>query len=168
MKRIPLVSLALVTSLSLPSASASAGDWHHSCEYPDRQTDLTALACNLYHEARGEIKADTMGTGFVVLNRVKAERFEDDVVDVVYRPGAFSWTNDGLSDRVYDLDAWIECLQLSGWLLNLTPGEFEMLDTTEGSLFYHRYDIEPPTWAGPENLSGRIGDHLYYLTDRKA
>lgn len=140
--------------------------YYHSCEYPDRQTELTALACNIFHEARGESMAGKIGVAFVTLNRVEANRFPDSIVKVVYQHRQFSWHTDGLSDKVRDLTAWKDAMHIASWALGVSDKDYSYVDVTEGSLFYHSIKVNL-LWADKSNVVVRIDNHLFYREDKK-
>jgi len=48
---LPLIIMFVVVMVSM-QAYGKEGEYFHSCEYPDRQTELTSLACNVYFEGR--------------------------------------------------------------------------------------------------------------------
>ena len=69
-------------------------------------TVLMCLALNVYHETRGEPMSEGYAVSHVVLNRVKHDRWPDDVCSVVkqgYKKGSekcqFSWYCDGKPDK---------------------------------------------------------------------
>lgn len=167
-KATGLVWYALVLSLILIgfSGTSEARSYYHSCEYPDRQTGLTALACNVYFEARGESKAGKMAVALTTFNRVKSRRFPNSFVKVVYQPKQFSWYNDGLSDRITDLRSWNDALHISVYVLGVEDKEYPYIDITDGSLFYHTINIKPD-WADKNNIIVRIDNHLFYKEDIK-
>lgn len=139
---------------------------YHDCEDKNKQTELFSLACAIYHEARGEPLAGKIGVGFVVINRVASSRFPDTITDVVYQKSQLSWTNDGLSDRVRELDSWNSCLQIARSIMILTSWEITFYDITEGALFYHNVNINPD-WAGEDYATVRINNHIFYYSDLK-
>lgn len=147
-------------------------EYIYSCEYKDRQTELRALSCALFWEARGDSEGyvGRMAVGLVVMNRVYSERFQDNVVDVIYHPFAFSWLNDGKSDRVpnthHDRIAWKECLQISKDLLSIKHKDYKFYDFTKGSMWYHSNKVSPD-WADAKYLTVKINNHLFYDTDVK-
>ena len=140
--------------------------YFHSCEYPDRQTELTSLACNVYFEGRGESRAGMNSIAFVTINRAEHERFPQSITDVVYQPYAFSWTRDGKSDRVYDLKAWTNSLHIASYVLGISDLDYKYVDITDGSLYYHATSIKPD-WACSKNKVLTIDNHVFYHTDLK-
>lgn len=174
-KEVRLLKLRKIVDYSLAglllglSMTCNAGDhtkYIHDCNYKDRQTPLTALACNIYFESRGESLIGRQAVGFVTLNRVDSDRFPDGIVDVVYQPWQFSWHKDGKSDKVYDKDSWLKVLHISVYLLGIKDEDYHYVDITEGSLFYHSKKVNP-LWASEDNIVVTIDNHLFYKKDLK-
>ena len=133
---------------------------------------LIWLALNIYFEARGEPDVFAMAApAHVVLNRVKDNRYPNDICAVVkqsktYRGNPirnqcqFSWYCDGRSDRPLDRNAFefsvfIACLVLTG----------RIEDVTHGATHYHA-DYVNPQWAIVKTLTAKIGSHLFYRWER--
>lgn len=161
---IPVVCALLIWGLMATGAKAKG---IHNCEWPEHQTEQQALACNVYHESRDQSARGQIAVGMVTLNRVAASRFPDTVQGVVYQHRQFSWHSDGLSDRVYEPEAWEMSLRIAYYLLSLPEWFRRTVDYTSGSLFYHRDDVNPD-WASGSYFQTEIGRHLFYLNDKKA
>ena len=140
----------------------------------NRKKQLTCLATNIYFEARNEPFAGQFAVALVTLNRVNDTAFPNTICDVVYQgihtsdgfpkrdSCQFSWYCDGLSDEVHNERAW-EVVQKTATLamLKYSKMKAEGLDYTEGSRFYHTYEISP-RWSRTYPKVGRIGDHIFY------
>lgn len=128
--------------------------------------ELTCLAMNVYHEARGEPLVGQFAVAEVTMNRVASRRYPDTVCDVVYEQrwdrirgryvGAFSWT---------ELDSTAE-LKTKEWkrawkVAEAVHGEREA-PMLNGALFYHAKSIRP-SWARKKEPVARIGMHIFYL-----
>lgn len=159
--KITTLLITLLFSQGLP-----AKEYIHSCEYYDRQTELTSLACNVYFESRGESRAGMIAVALVTLNRVGSERFPDNIADVVYQKYQFSWHTDGLSDKVKNLKSWNNAIHIASYVLGIDDKEYPYVDITDGSLFYHSVKVFPD-WAKSSNVIVRIDNHLFYKKDRK-
>ena len=137
-------------------------------QFKNHQTDkrqLTCLALNVYHEARGEPVAGQYAVAKVTLNRVASARYPDTVCEVVYQKnwdrlrgryvGAFSWTE---FDRKPALKnkAWQQALRVAEDLYTR-----EQLPELDGALFYHASSIKP-SWARQKVPVARIGRHIFY------
>lgn len=127
-------------------------------------SDLSCLALNIYHEARGEPESGKLAVGHVVLNRARDRRFPDRVCDVVRQGGEevrhgcqFSWWCDGRSDRPNNAVAWQESLDYAGEIL-----DGKTKDPTGGALWYHADYVEPP-WSKVLTSGPQIGRHVFYF-----
>ena len=88
---------------------------------------LVCLALNVYHEARDQPFIGQVAVAQVVMNRVRDDRYPDDVCDVVmqgptysWKPDfpvrhrcQFSWYCDGKSDKTPDQTAWEQALTIA-------------------------------------------------------
>ena len=117
---------------------------------------VMCLALNIYFEARDQPIEGQLMVAEVTLNRVKAPGFPKTVCDVVWQPGAFSWTDDGKSDHPNDLHAFAEVVLLANDVLH---DDSVLLGTD--ALFYHGKSIHP-TWAKHMSRIAVIGDHIFY------
>jgi len=138
------------------------------------QDEVSCLAVNIYHEARGESKEGKLAVAFVTLNRVKSNAYPDTVCGVVYqgyhKPSwrdetkmvpirhrcQFSWYCDGKPDIVRDFNIYEEIIKLS---IDVWEDRYE--DNTNGSLFYHADYVEP-TWAQHMAKTVKIDRHIFY------
>lgn len=131
-----------------------------------RTTDIGCLACNIYHEARGEPMDSRTLVALVTMNRVRDRRFPGTVCRVVWQPYQFSWTNDGKHDRVADPDAWNDAVLMADLVLlmeevapmTLRIGES---DVPADLLYYHEYRSKP-SWIKEMQRYGRYGSHVAY------
>ncbi|MDH3257399.1 MAG: cell wall hydrolase [Nitrospinota bacterium] len=127
--------------------------------------DLTCLALNVYHEARGEPEKGKLAVAKVTLNRVKSSRFPNTICEAVYEQrwdkrrrryvGAFAWTEfDSLpppKSKQWQI-AW-----------NAAETVYEDPETVQlkGALFYHATRIKP-RWAKQKKRIKKIGRHIFY------
>jgi spore germination cell wall hydrolase CwlJ-like protein len=116
---------------------------------PERQAvrdlsedDLFYMVQNVYHEARGEDALGQAAVAYVTLNRVKSPAYPDTVCGVVWQKGQFSWTEDGLSDRMTDLQAIQKAVDIS---LAVSRGKIK--DPIGGALHYFAHRKVKPSWA---------------------
>ena len=130
-----------------------------------RHADLTCLARNVYHEARGESIAGQRAVAEVTLNRVVSRHFPDSVCDVVYEKrfdsvrnrlvGAFSWTEFDAVEKPAGI-AWRQAVKAAEAVY------YEQQEpTVHGALFYHADRIEPG-WAKEKRRVAKIGNHIFY------
>lgn len=130
-----------------------------------RIADLTCLAENVFHEARGESMAGQRAVAEVTLNRVASDRYPDSVCAVVHEKrwdprrerwvGAFSWT---------ELDA-LATPQGVAWQRAAAAAQAVYDDEHEpqvgGALHYHATRILPD-WAEGRAPLVTIGAHAFY------
>lgn len=117
---------------------------------------VMCLALNIYFEARDQSVDGQLMVAEVTLNRVKDPAFPDTICDVVWEPAAFSWTNDGKSDKPKDLEAFARAVLLANDAIN-NPSILLGTDAT----YYHEKSIHP-YWADSMVQVGRIEDHIFY------
>jgi N-acetylmuramoyl-L-alanine amidase len=138
---------------------------YYSLAEQDRNRDLTCLALNIYHEARGEPMAGKYAVAEVTMNRVAAKAYPNTVCEVVYQKNwdvirrryvaAFSWTEIDpvrqLRPKVWQ-DAWTaaEAVYYGRHAPQL-----------KGALFYHAKTIRP-SWARGKKPVAQIGRHIFY------
>ena len=134
---------------------------------------LICLALNIYFEARGEPTLFSMAApAHVVLNRVKDERYPNDICSVVkqaktYPNGfpiknkcQFSWYCDGRSDKPLDKNAFNFSFLIAKLVLT---GRIE--DVTHGATHYHADYVNPQS-AIVKTLTAKIRSHLFYRWER--
>lgn len=115
----------------------------------------TCLALNVYFEARGESYDGQKMIAEVTMERVYTDGFPKTVCGVVWEDGAFSWTNDGKSDRPKDIDAWLEAQIIANETL------LYGCDLCSGATYYHTRDVLP-YWADDMQMVGMYGNHVFY------
>ena len=125
--------------------------------------ELTCLALNVYHEARGEPERGKYAVAHVVMNRVADRRFPSTVCRVVKQGGEltryrcqFSWWCDGQSDRPREAKAWAASQVIAAdvfWGRDRDP--------TRGALWYHA-DYVSPYWRTAFKQGPKIGRHFFY------
>jgi spore germination cell wall hydrolase CwlJ-like protein len=124
---------------------------------------IVCLALNVYYESRGEPWTGQYAVALVTLNRVKSERFPDNVCDVVKEARykgkhrcQFSWYCDGKSDTPQDSYQYAYAQMVAADVLR---GEVD--DFTLGSTHYHASHVNP-YWASKLEYTGQTGSHLFY------
>jgi spore germination cell wall hydrolase CwlJ-like protein len=125
------------------------------------EDDLECLVRNVYHEARSEDVLGQAAVAHVTLNRVRSPAYPDSVCGVVWQRDQFSWTNDGKSDRMMDLDAIGKAVDVA---LAASRGKIE--DPTGGALHYFAHRKARPNWA-KDSYRFILGQHTFVkLTGR--
>ena len=127
------------------------------------EEQLSCLALNIYHEARGEPGEGKLAVGHVVMNRVEDARFPASVCEVVKQGGwkrrarcQFSWWCDGRPDDPSELPAWEDSLYHARQVLWRATE-----DPTSGALWYHA-DHVAPAWRKQMIKGPKIGKHIFY------
>jgi spore germination cell wall hydrolase CwlJ-like protein len=119
------------------------------------EDDLFCMVQNVYHEARGEDVLGQAAVAYVTLNRVRSSAYPDTVCGVVWQPGQFSWTEDGRSDRMRDLEAIGKAVDIA-----LAASQGKIKDPTGGALHFYAHDKVKPHWskAGYRLI---VGEHTF-------
>ena len=129
----------------------------------DQDEEAHCLAKNIYFEAGNQPLAGRIAVGQVTINRRDHGMFPHTICEVVYQGGEtknrcqFSWYCDGKHDTPTDSETWLDSIVLAFRLLN-----FDDMDITEGSLWYHANYIEDPYWAKELTPTVVINNHIFY------
>tara|TARA_R100000084_G_C4514676_1_gene84057 strand:- start:64 stop:492 length:429 start_codon:yes stop_codon:yes gene_type:complete len=139
------------------------------------ETALMCMATNIYHEAKNQPMAGQIAVAQVVMNRVKDNRYPDNVCDVVkqgltYKNGKvvlgkcqFSWYCDGKKDDVdKKSEKWRNSLRYASMVITNRI----TLDVTEGATHYHATYVRP-AWARTKTKTVRINRHIFYRWEKK-
>jgi spore germination cell wall hydrolase CwlJ-like protein len=164
-------TLAFYALLPLPFAALVLlvywvhGDYERMAAERSRRADLTCLAENIYHEARGEPVDGQYAVAAVTLNRVESPLFPDSVCAVVHEKrwdplrgrhvGAFSWTELGALPRPRGA-SWRQAVAVATAVY-----DGERPSHLRGALYYHADHVEP-YWASTERRVASIGRHVFY------
>ena len=134
---------------------------------------LTCLALNVYHESKNQSLIGQIAVAQVTMNRVRDERYPNNVCDVVkqgltykWNPSIpirnkcqFSWYCDGKSDKPRDEHAWDKAMLVAH---GVYYGNLD--DFVEGATHYHAHYVLP-SWASTKTYITRIDDHIFYRWD---
>ncbi|MEW8028161.1 MAG: cell wall hydrolase [Candidatus Thiodiazotropha sp.] len=141
---------------------------YQSPETHDVVKEIECLARNIYFEARSESEQGQLAVGHVVMNRVAHKRYPNSVCAVVKQGGErrrhrcqFSWWCDGRSDQPTNKKAWHRSQELAKAIYR---GRSE--DPTNGALWYHAEYVNPE-WSTALVLGKKIGQHLFYLSEKR-
>ena len=130
---------------------------------PNQNEEVFCLAKNIYFEAGNQPLAGRIAVGQVTLNRRNHGMFPHTICDVVYQGGEkrnrcqFSWYCDGKHDIPTHSETWLASKILAYRLLN-----FDDMDITEGSLWYHANYIDNPYWSDELTPTVIINNHIFY------
>jgi spore germination cell wall hydrolase CwlJ-like protein len=119
------------------------------------ERELGCLVANVYHESRGESAIGQAAVAHVTLNCVRAPAYPDTVCGVVWQLGQFSWTEDGSSDRMTDLDAIGKAVDIA-----LAASRGKSKDPTGGALNYYAHHKVRPNWA-KAGYRFILGEHTF-------
>lgn len=131
----------------------------------DNSRDLTCLALNIYHEARGEPTKGQFAVAAVTLNRVASRRYPNSICEVVYQQ---NW--DRIRKRKVGAFSWTEFRKLAppkgkrwykAWDIAKNVYYQRQAHRMKGALFYHA-DYIYPSWAKQKKPVARIGRHIFY------
>jgi spore germination cell wall hydrolase CwlJ-like protein len=165
------VAAAIIVAASALSASVfpALADGEVTVE-----DELSCLARGIYFEARGEPVRGQFAVGRVILNRVNSPAYPDTVCGVVYQNAhrenacQFSFTCDGIPDRIDDFDSWGRILERAATLL-VRRSECSRTTASTGliaiSTNYHATYVSP-RWAKELLRTGQIGQHIFYYEER--
>lgn len=163
-----ILAVAIASSVSPVGAEAPATDPVRTeivREISAQERDLTCLADNIYHEARGEGAQGWSAVAHVTMNRVHNQAFPNSVCQVVRarnRKGCqFSWvcTKKGHSTTHRGSELYAEIRKFAQRFLHTRTGR----DMTRGALFYHAVTVSPTRWKRARiRETARIGRHIFY------
>jgi len=107
------------------------------------------------------------------MNRVRDDRYPDDVCGVVKQGPTYSWREDfpvrnrcqfswycdGKSDKTTDTKAYAKALMIAHGVYHGNLDDF-----VEGATHYHAHYVTPE-WAKTKTMTVRINDHIFYRWD---
>lgn len=125
-----------------------------------RGEEWQCLATALYFEARGEPVKGQFAVAEVILNRVADPRYPDSVCAVVNQTCQFSFTCDGVPDRISEPKAYARAGKIAD--LMLRGGTSEL---TKGATHFHAGSVRPD-WSRRLPRTVQIGDHYFYRPGR--
>ena len=123
---------------------------------------LECLAIAVFFEARDQNITGQQHVAQVIMNRVESDRWPNTICGVVFQDKQFSFTHDGLSDKIDTYSSkniidWKAALVARAVALQVYEGG----DTQITSTHYHELSVSP-SWAKHMKLDKRIGDHVFY------
>lgn len=127
------------------------------------EDELNCLATAVYFEARGEPYFGQVAVAQVILNRVADPDYPKTICDVVYENShvhnacQFSFTCDGIADRIREPRAWRWAKRIARSVLFR---QNRVIDFTMATNYHASY--VSPRWAGQMKMIRRIGLHIFY------
>lgn len=117
--------------------------------------DVSCLAKNIYHEARGESIEGQVAVAQVTINRLRAGEFGSSICRVVYAHKQFSWTLDK-KKKIKDDKAW----EISKTVANeVLKGKARLPNFN--ALYFHTKQVRPK-WRREKQIVTTIGNHIFY------
>jgi spore germination cell wall hydrolase CwlJ-like protein len=134
------------------------------------ERELRCLIENVYFESRNQPLAGQAGVAFVTLNRVKAPGYPKTVCEVVWQKTLkdgrwipqFSWTLDGESDAMTELDAIARAVDVA-----LAASRGLIPDPSGGALNFYNPDLASPSWERDIVYRIRIRNHDFVQLARR-
>jgi len=156
----------ILTPDNTPMPISSTANWNPK----NLDNEISCLAQNMYHEARGQGVKGLVAVGLVTINRVVSKKYPNTICGVVWEKRLspkykkmvpqFSWTLDGNSDVPTNIKVWKDIYSLaSGMLSGKSLTNF--YDFTDGSTHYHA-DYVDPWWNKTLDHKITIGSHIFY------
>ncbi len=119
-------------------------------------SEISCLAENIYHEAKGEDLKGKLAVAQVTINRVNSDKFPNTICDVVYQKKStlcqFSWVC--TKNKIDDAEIFEESLIIAKIAL-----KGERIMKLEKSLFFHNVNVNPK-WK--YTFKTKIGNHKFY------
>lgn len=136
---------------------------------------ISCLAQNMYHEARGQVDEGIEAVGLVTINRMRSSKFPSTICGVVYQAQYkpvekggklvplinkchFSWYCDGKSDKILNKKMWEKVYDQA---VHLYLKQNTIKDITHGATYYHATYVHP-YWAVSFKKTVKIQDHIFY------
>lgn len=158
--KVLVLSLSLLFVIS-PNSYANEDNYNKDIKIKKQKTkekqvvnitndELILLSRLIAGEARGESYEGQLAVAAVVINRVKDDRFPDNVKDVIYQKNAFSVVKNGQ--------------------ININPTELSIKaaqealygkDPTNNAIYFWNPDIATCNWIKTLNPYLRIGNHVF-------
>jgi hypothetical protein len=160
------VTAYFITELSSTKPTVDNPKWTGNF-YDDPVQMILARA--IFGEARGESRDGKIAVGWVIRNRAENGRWwGTDYHSVILKPQQFSAFNQGDPNRplvenpLYrnsqqDREAWYECYQMAGQVLNN-----QVVDPTKRADHFYSLSIPKPSWADEAKFTVQIGNHKFY------
>jgi spore germination cell wall hydrolase CwlJ-like protein len=128
--------------------------------------DVYCHAQNIYFETGGEPYKGKVAVVFVVSNRVKDQRWPNNVCEVIWQKkwkrkknkfiSQFSWTTDGKSDTPKNKKEWYQSLLIAqAWK------DKKLKNTIGKATHYHSVAVKP-WWRKKYRQVASIGRHIFY------
>jgi spore germination cell wall hydrolase CwlJ-like protein len=148
----------------VPSPVTIVRDLVNRPAYQAYLREKNCLTTAIYHEARGESAIGQKAVAEVIIARTRVPGRPRSICGVVYEGShrktgcQFSFTCDGISDRVRDWGSWREAQKIA---VNVMRTGGKDNPVAGGATFYHA-DYVSPRWASRMVKVAEIGTHIFY------
>lgn len=122
------------------------------------QEDMHCLTKNIYHEAGVEPLEGKFAVAQVTLNRLKTRKWGNNICDVVYAKGQFSWTL--YKKKRFEQPKgplWEESQMVANKVLK----HGVRVPSLKESTYYHA-DYVKPVWSKTVVKIQQVGQHIFY------
>lgn len=125
--------------------------------------DVDSLACNVYHEARGEGLVGMLAVAHVTLNRAHSGLFPPSIKQVVVQKDQFSWYWDGNSDGMGEPEE----AKKAQLVAQIAPVMYELgvlhelTGLTNDTMWFHSLKKTPGSMKRFDFVT-QIGGHKFY------
>jgi spore germination cell wall hydrolase CwlJ-like protein len=161
------VAASMFITIVTPSVALNTSD-NEPVTYSEKQ--IECLALNIYHEARGQSELGQHAVAYVTLNRVKNDRYPEEICAVVKQSKRdkdgnpirnkcqFSWFCDGRGDHPKNTEAYEKAKAIARAVINTYGYSF---DPTLGATMYHADSVKP-YWRKAFTKTTKIENHIFY------
>jgi len=123
--------------------------------------NVTCMAQNIWFEAQGEDLVGQIKVGTTVMKRLYDSSYPDTVCSVIWKPGAFSWTNDHLPNsvvlrKVEDAEIYKQILAIS---IRVLSNDFSLDDAS--THYWAHKKIARPCWKDSFDRFEVHGNHTW-------
>lgn len=120
---------------------------------------IECLSTAIYHEARGESKEGQELVAQVIKNRVNDKYFPDTYCAVINQKGQFTFKQ---NKPILEKEAYNKARAIA---INVIKGNYEY-GSHDSIIGYHNLSVTPK-WAQRFNIKLKVGNHVFYGTNRQ-
>lgn len=137
-------------------------DWLDAQPKPVGDEHWLCLSEALYFEARGESVKGQFAVAEVIMNRVRSQRFPDNVCGVIKQGTGrkyqcqFTYTCDGYKEIISEKQAFERVSKVARATMDGAAANL-----TDGATHYHTTAVRP-SWSRVYTKTARIGVHIFY------
>jgi spore germination cell wall hydrolase CwlJ-like protein len=162
---LPMLLMCLILSMLIVSCDTKADEYSVRTDVNDILTEeITStklcLVTTLYFESRSESDMANIMVLNTIFNRVNSKHFPNNPCGVIKQPKQYSFTHDGLSDRMVNLQQVVRLEKIvDKYLLNREV----FISLSEGVNHYHTVNVSP-AWNKSKRMKyvGTFDQHIFY------